>query len=1412
MQHQSNKKEEIKMKSVVTVLSILILTIGITTFPVWAVNRALSLDGANAYVDVLHPGNLTPLTSLWSVEVWIKTTDANGGILLQENPTDGLYLQVSDGKAVFHFRTWDPATATSVTNINDGKWHHIVGVRSGTWTAEIVVDGIREDINTGSGRLVAIDTGNLLKFGQDRFGNFLNCLIDEVRIWKVARTQEEIQATMHTTLTGQEEGLVGYWNFDDGTANDLSPNGSDGILYGDAQIVETPFSPSAPAGEINTADFFNAIPVNQRGKFLLTMDIRGTSEEKPFKEIHITLPDEFQPLGARVAEVTRLRGDVQFDEQTTGGKSTQEGQILKVALKKTITTPGKIVVGFEAIAGPTQAESVAFSVQLLTAEGVVLIDELYGANVNENSSDTNGMTGIAIISDAPVSPPTKVNAEPIAGENDVRITWDVSDERIQRYEIYADGEKLSEVSDKDMTSYTHISAEPGATISYTVIGVAMGTLKSNPSEANATVGQDTTAPQSPGVQVKRLDFETVKLTWTPISRDAVRYLIYRGMSQTDLEQIAEVEADKNECVDETMDSYFYAIDVQDDQGNTATKPLPLYPFFSDVSIEAGVGDPGQGVGVSFGDYDNNGKLDIYVGNEDGINVLYHNNGDSTFTITDAAGIVVQGGCSVPFGDYDNDGNLDIYVARLREVNQLFRNNGDGTFTNVTTTAGIDDMGGTRGVTWGDHDSDGYLDIYVANGYGANSGQPNVLYKNNGDGTFTNVAGQAGVAGMKSGGGVTFGDYDTDGDLDLYVANLFGESNVLYRNNGDGTFTDVTELAGVGDKGNEHGDVNGHGVVFFDYDNDLDLDIFVGNERKTNVLYRNNGDETFTDVSVEAGIVGGEEANTRGVAVGDLDNNGDLDIYVANTNQANILYSNNSNGTFSDITEEAGVGDMGAGVSVAFGDYDNDGDLDIYVANWNNQPNVLYRNNGKGNNWLHIKTVGTMSNRDGIGARVKVTSGTLTQIREVSGGSGYCSQDSLPVEFGLSKHTKADKVEIRWPSGIVQTLRDVKANQLLTVTESCVVTLEDKIANPGDQFTISILIRFAEKLHSFTFDLTFDPSVLRAVGVKEGTFLSSEGVDATTWQTPTIDNEKGVIRNIRCRRDGKEGVEGEGILAIVTFEALDMGITELTLKNLRLLSPTGEKVDSSARQGNVEVYPHGSISGVVLDAATKKPIKGARVEVSKDDFIFELWTHSTGDGTYTLDGIHVGDFDVTVSIADYIPETISKVRVEQGKTTPDINIKITSFDTASTIIIPTPIDVGETAPDFTQKDIDGKQVCLSNFLGKPIVINFWESTSSHCRRQIEHLDALYKKYQGDGLVIIGINKEIDHTVVLEFASSQISYIALLDGEETFFSYGVTGVPCTYYIDKTGKVHARDVGFPDDGDEKMEEKIKVLLGGN
>ena len=376
-----------------------------------------------------------------------------------------------------------------------------------------------------------------------------------------------------------------------------------------------------------------------------------------------------------------------------------------------------------------------------------------------------------------------------------------------------------------------------------------------------------------------------------------------------------------------------------------------------------------------------------------------------------------------------------------------------------------------------------------------------------------------------------------------------------------------------------------------------------------------------------------------------------------------------------------------------------------------------------------------------------------------------------------------------------------------------VAMESKAANPNEQFTVDISA-FLEyyPLYGFTFDLQFDPSVLRAVSVREGPFLSRGGADATSFSTPTIDNKNGVISGIQCSRAGEEGVADKGRLATVTFEATDMGSTDLSIQNLRLLLPSGEEMEASVRKGSVDIYPHGSISGVVLDSTSKQPVQGVELEVSRGNFTFGFSAYSADDGSYTIDGVPTGDFDVTATMDGYIPETIPEVRVEQGKDAADMNINLTSFNTVSTIAIMTPIAVGESATDFVLQDIDGDQIIPSDFAGKPIILNFWDSASEHCQRQIPHLDALYRKYQGDGLVMIGISKEMASDDASDFARSQMSFVTILNGTEAFQAYGVTSIPCTYYIDKTGEVRYRDVGFPAGGEAKMEQEIKALLGKN
>lgn len=374
------------------------------------------------------------------------------------------------------------------------------------------------------------------------------------------------------------------------------------------------------------------------------------------------------------------------------------------------------------------------------------------------------------------------------------------------------------------------------------------------------------------------------------------------------------------------------------------------------------------------------------------------------------------GRGVAWGDYDSDGDLDLYLAN-EGTNRLFRNNNNGTFSNVAGSANVADGGTGAGVTWGDYDNDGDLDIYMTNGPGTNR-----LYRNNGDGTFSNIAGSANVDDGSWAYAVTWGDYDNDGDPDLFMGS---ESYIrLYRNNGNDTFTDVAGSVGV------YGTA-AFGAAWADYDNDEDLDLYIASS-STNRLFRNNGDGTFSDVTGSAGVSDG--AISMGVTWGDYDNDGDADFYVT-SREVNRLFRNNGNGAFSNVASSvnaAGVAWWSRGA--AWADYDRDGDLDIYVANGWDVVNWLFRNNGTANRWLHVELTGTVSNRSGIGARVTAVTGSTRQRRDVGGGEGYWSQSSLPVEFGFGSTTTVDELTIHWPSGNEQTLNNVATNQLLAVTE------------------------------------------------------------------------------------------------------------------------------------------------------------------------------------------------------------------------------------------------------------------------------------------------------------------------------------------------------------------------------------------
>jgi hypothetical protein len=494
----------------------------------------------------------------------------------------------------------------------------------------------------------------------------------------------------------------------------------------------------------------------------------------------------------------------------------------------------------------------------------------------------------------------------------------------------------------------------------------------------------------------------------------------------------------------------------------------------------------MGPGAAFLDYDNDGDQDIYVVNSAPLpglgfdlkprDALYRNNGDGSFTeVTEEAGLEDTGyGMGVAVADYDNDGHLDIYLTNYGR-NLLYHNNGDGTFTDVTQKAGVgDDRWGTS-AAFADVDGDGNLDLYVTNFLDMSleknvhcfdpksgdriycgplhfNGVPDILYRNNGNGTFTDFSEKAGIQNPEGKGlGVVFLDFDNDGDVDIYIAND-SVRNFLYKNNGKGYFTDVTYLSGTGFNMDGRAQA-GMGTDAGDYDNDGHFDLIVTNFfNDFNTLYHNNGNGIFEDLSFSTGV--GKPSFTYvgwGTSFFDYDNDGDQDLFIVNghplysikesiegesSEQVDLLLENQRDGIFSDISQKSGDYFQKAhiGRGLATGDYDNDGDVDLFVTNNNQNPILLRNDGGNQSSWLLVKVVGTRSNRDGIGTRITVVTGNLIQMDEVRSGSSYLCQNDFRVHFGLGNREKVDRMEVRWPSGQVEQYRDLKVNQLLIITE------------------------------------------------------------------------------------------------------------------------------------------------------------------------------------------------------------------------------------------------------------------------------------------------------------------------------------------------------------------------------------------
>ncbi|HHM21117.1 MAG TPA: hypothetical protein ENJ20_03740, partial [Bacteroidetes bacterium] len=448
----------------------------------------------------------------------------------------------------------------------------------------------------------------------------------------------------------------------------------------------------------------------------------------------------------------------------------------------------------------------------------------------------------------------------------------------------------------------------------------------------------------------------------------------------------------------------------------------------------GLSSAGDSWACAWGDYNSDGYPDLFVVSNDlnASNELYLNDGDGTFTQINSGSIVTDTGPSTAasWADYDNDGDLDLYVGNnIGYLNYLYRNEGGGTFTKIENDPIVSDYGYTHGVSWVDYDNDGYLDLFAATYW---ESAFNLLYHNNGDGTFTKVTNNVVVNESSRSVMGVWADYDNDGWPDLFVANNNNQNNSLYHNIGNGNFEKIT----TGDIVNDGG--NSVGASWGDYNNDGYLDLFVANSTSYNFLYKNNGDGTFTKIT--SGAVVADEEPSHGSSWADYDGDGYLDLFVTNDGQDNNLYRNNGDGTFKEIDNDLTQdGDLSFGT--AWADYDADGDVDLYVANRAGTENLLFEN-GKGSclNWSCIKLVGTRSNKSAIGAHVfayaNIYGQALTQMREVTAmsGGGIGGQNELTVHFGMGNASIIDSIVVLWPSGYRQVLTNQSLNQCITITE------------------------------------------------------------------------------------------------------------------------------------------------------------------------------------------------------------------------------------------------------------------------------------------------------------------------------------------------------------------------------------------
>lgn len=452
--------------------------------------------------------------------------------------------------------------------------------------------------------------------------------------------------------------------------------------------------------------------------------------------------------------------------------------------------------------------------------------------------------------------------------------------------------------------------------------------------------------------------------------------------------------------------------------------------------------PGDSRSVNWVDVNNDSYIDCFISNGPRggqNNSLYLNDRKGNFTAVTTDSIVLDHKPSdgATFSDVDNDGDIDAFVVNWYNVNNLFYlNDGKGNFKRITEGALVNDKGYSETAAFGDYDKDGFVDLYVTNSEGY---KYNFLYKNNKNATFIRIKEGSAATDTSYSRCANWVDMDNDGDLDLFVTNENKQAENLYRNDGKGKFTKLTDGPLLNDGGNTTS------ASWADMDNDGDLDVFLTNDGGFNSLFKNDGQFHFTKVTMDT--IAQTPAHSFSSAWSDVDNDGDEDLFVTNSfsgkkRLVNYFYLNDGNGHFTRNSSDVIATDTAWSYGCAFGDYDNDGFQDLAVAtcrfNKTDDADFLYHNNGNKNHWITIQLTGTKSNRSAIGAKIfikaTINGKVITQMREVSAQNGYCSQNDLRVHVGLNTTTLIDEIRIEWPLGLKQTFRNIKADQFLSVVE------------------------------------------------------------------------------------------------------------------------------------------------------------------------------------------------------------------------------------------------------------------------------------------------------------------------------------------------------------------------------------------